>query len=58
MYRLILIPLALIVLLVLMAVVAIPLLVDKEALLDLAAKTLHEQTGATLTVDGDTELAA
>jgi uncharacterized protein involved in outer membrane biogenesis len=57
MSRLILIPLILIVLLVLAAALLIPLLVDKEALMELATKTLHKQTGATLTVDGDTELA-
>jgi AsmA protein len=54
--RLILVPLVLIVLLVLMAVVAVPLLVDKEALLELATKTLHEQTGATLAIAGETEI--
>jgi AsmA protein len=55
MYRIVLIPLLLVLLLIL-AVALIPLLADKEAILDLAISALHKETGATLTVAGDTEL--
>ena len=55
MYRIVLIPLLILLLLVL-AVALIPLLADKEAILDIAASALSKQTGATLTVAGDTEL--
>ena len=55
MYRIVLIPLLLLLLLPL-AVVLIPLLADKEAILDIATSALYKQTGATLTVAGDTEL--
>ncbi len=57
MFRLILVPLALLLLLVLAAAVLIPLLLDKDTMLQLAAEALHEQTGATLTVDGDAKLS-
>jgi AsmA protein len=57
MSRLLLIPLALILLLVLAAAVLVPLLLDKDTVLELAATALHEQTGATLTVDGDAKLS-
>ena len=57
MFRLILVPLALLLLLVLAAAVLIPLLLDKDTVLQLAAEALHEQTGATLTVDGDAKLS-
>ena len=55
MYRIVLIPLLLLLLLIL-AVVLIPLLADKEAILDIATSALYKRTGATLTVAGDTEL--
>ncbi len=35
----------------------LPLLLDKDKVLELAAGTLHEQTGATLTVAGDSSLS-
>jgi len=57
MFRLILVPLALLLLLVLAAAILIPLLLDKDTMLQLAAEALHEQTGATLTVDGDAKLS-
>ena len=43
MSRLILVPLALIALLVLIAVVAVPLLVDREALLELRRASIHSE---------------
>jgi AsmA protein len=52
MYRIVLIPL----LLLILAVALIPLLADKAAILDIATSALYKQTGATLTVAGDTEL--
>jgi AsmA protein len=57
MFRLIFLPLALVILLVLAAALLIPLLLDKDALLQLAARALQEQTGATLTIDGDANLS-
>ena len=57
MARIILIPLALILLLVVAAALLIPLFVDEDKILALAADTLQEQTGATLTVNGDTSLS-
>lgn len=56
MSRLILVPLTLLLLLVLAAALLLPLLVDKERVLEFAAAALHEQTGATLTVKGETRL--
>jgi len=56
MSRLLLIPLVLL-LLVLGAVLLVPVLLDKDKVLQLAAEALHEQTGATLTVDGDAKLS-
>ena len=52
MYRIVLIPL----LLLILAVALIPLLADKAAILDIATSALYKETGATLTVAGDTEL--
>jgi len=57
MFRLIFIPLALLLVLVLAAAILIPLLLDKDTMLQLAAEALHEQTGATLTVDGDAKFS-
>jgi uncharacterized protein involved in outer membrane biogenesis len=56
MSRLFLIPLVLILLLVLGTAVLIPLLLDKDKVLEFAITTLHEKTGALLTVNGDTAL--
>jgi uncharacterized protein involved in outer membrane biogenesis len=55
--RLFLIPLVTILLLVLAAALLVPLFLDKDTVLELAATALHEQTGATLTVDGDARLS-
>ena len=57
MFRLILVPLALLLLLLLAAAVLIPLLLDKDKMLQLAAEAVHKQTGATLTVDGAARLS-
>ena len=57
MSRLILVPLALLLLLVLAAAVLIPRLLDKDKVLQLATEALHEHTGATLRVDGDARLS-
>ncbi len=57
MSRLLLIPLALIVVLVVAAALLVPVLLDKDKVLHLATEALHEQTGATLTVNGDTRLS-
>ncbi len=57
MSRVVLVPLVLLLLLVLAAAVLIPLLLDKDKLLQLATETLHEHTGATLQVDGDAKLS-
>ena len=54
MSRFILISLAALFLLLLAAVILVPFLVDKEKVLEIASAQLHEQTGATLTVEGDT----
>ena len=55
MYRIVLIPLALLLLLI-FAVILIPLIADKETILDLATSALQRETGATLTVAGDTKV--
>ncbi|MEH6580939.1 MAG: AsmA family protein [Halioglobus sp.] len=55
--RFILILLAIPVLLVVAAALLIPLLLDEQELLAMAAETLKEETGAILTVDGDVELS-
>ena len=57
MSRLVLIPLAALFLLVIAAVILVPLLLDKEKVLEIAAAQLHEQTGATLTVAGETSFS-
>lgn len=57
MRRFILIPLALLLLLVVAAGVLVPLFLDEDKILELAASTLHEQTGATLTVAGERKLS-
>ena len=57
MSRLILIPLAIILLLVVAAGILVPLLLDEEKVLAIASAQLQEQTGATLTVGGDTSLS-
>ena len=55
--RLILIPLILVALLVLAAIILVPLFLDEEKVLEIASTQLREQTGATLTVGGDTSLS-
>ena len=55
MYRIVLIPIALLLLLI-FAVMLIPLIADKETILDIATSALQKETGATLTVAGDTEV--
>jgi AsmA protein len=45
------------VILLVAAAVLVPIFLDKDKVLELAATTLHEETGATLTVDGETELS-
>ena len=55
--RLILIPLVLVALMVLAAVILVPLFLDEEKVLEIASTQLREQTGATLTVGGDTSLS-
>lgn len=55
MYRIALIPIALLLLLVL-AVMLIPLIADKETILDIATSALKKETGATLRVAGDVEV--
>jgi uncharacterized protein involved in outer membrane biogenesis len=55
--RLILIPIAIVIILVLAALVLVPLLLDKDKVLDIASSQLKEQTGAILTVDGETGLS-
>lgn len=57
MARIILIPLALLLVLIIAAAVLVPLLLDKDKILELASKAVHEQTGATLTVDGDASIS-
>lgn len=42
--------------LILLAAVLLPMFLDEEKILELAATTLHEQTGATLAVDGEVSL--
>lgn len=53
MLRLILIPISIVLLLLVAAVILVPVLLDKEELLELASEVLYEETGATLTVGGD-----
>ena len=55
--RLILIPLILVALLILAAAILVPLFLDEEKVLEIASNQLREQTGATLTVGGDTSLS-
>lgn len=57
MSRLILIPVAILLLLVVTVAILITLLLDEEKVLELASNAIHEQTGATLTVDGQTSLS-
>lgn len=57
MTRKLLLALALLLLLVLAAAILVPLLVDKDTLLEVATTALHDQTGATLTVNGDVRLS-
>lgn len=57
MRRFLLIVLAAVVLTVVAAAILIPLLVDKDKILEIASSTLHEQTGATLEVAGEAELS-
>ena len=55
--RFILIPAAIFIVLLLAALILAPLLLDEEKVLEIAATQLKEQTGATLTVDGETSLS-
>jgi AsmA protein len=57
MLRLILIPISIVLLLLVAAVILVPVLLDKEELLELASEVLYEETGATLSVDGDIGLS-
>ena len=57
MFRFLLIVLGVPILLMALAVLLIPVLIDKEQLLDMAATTLKEETGAVLTVDGDANMS-
>jgi AsmA protein len=57
MRRFILILLSLIIVLIVGSAVLIPMLIDKDEVLELAITTIKEQTGATLTVGGDTDLS-
>jgi len=55
--RLILIPLATVLILLVAAVILIPLILDEDRVLELAATTLREETGATLTVAGQSSIS-
>jgi AsmA protein len=57
MLRLILISLSTLLLLLVAAAILVPVLLDKEELLELASEVLYEETGATLSVDGDIGLS-
>jgi uncharacterized protein involved in outer membrane biogenesis len=57
MLRIILIVLAIPVVLILLAALLVPLLVDKDQVIEIAARTLQEQTGAILTVKGESSLS-
>lgn len=57
MSRLILLVVGIPLFLLLLAAALLPLLIDQQRLIELAAHTLEEQTGATLTVAGETRLA-
>ena len=54
MLRFVLLSLAALFLLMITAVILVPLLVDKEKVLEIASAQLFEQTGATLAVEGET----
>lgn len=55
--RLILIPLAAVLILLAAAAILIPLILDEERVLELAATALHQETGATLTVAGESSIS-
>ena len=55
--RLILIPLSIILVLLVVAAILVALLLDEEKVLELASAALYEETGATLTVDGESRLS-
>ncbi len=57
MRRLILVTLGLLLLIVVAAVILVPLLLDKDKVLELASNALYEQTGARLAVNGDISLS-
>lgn len=57
MRRLLLIVLAIVVLTIVGAAILIPLLVDKDKILEIASNTLHEQTGARLEVGGEAKVS-
>ncbi len=57
MLRTLLILLAIPVILIVLAALLVPLLVDKDQLIATAASALEKQTGATLTVEGETSLS-
>ncbi len=44
-------------LLIILAAVLVPLLLDEEKVVELASRALHEQSGATLRVDGEIDLS-
>lgn len=56
MLRTLLIIIAIPVLLVVLAAVLVPLLLDRDAILELATAEIYKQTGATLKVDGEVDL--
>lgn len=55
--RILLTTLVLLLLLIVTAALLVPLVVDEDKLLEIAATALHDQTGATLTVDGDVQFS-
>lgn len=57
MSRLLLIIIAVPLVLIIAAAILIPLLIDKDKILELAAAEVHKQTGATLEVSGDINLS-
>ena len=57
MRRPILVTLGLLLLIVVAAVILVPLLLDKDKVLELASTALYEQTGARLAVNGDISLS-
>ena len=56
MSRVLLYVVALPLIVIIAAAILVPLLLDKDKLLQLAAEEVHKQTGATLTVEGDADI--